>query len=163
MNDEVKPIVNKQPVWVSNQMAWYEPKDGTTIKLRDSNGGISKAPLPDLVQVQKEGQGGYIVRLFYKPGRAPRSHGKDEMINTGIFDGLTLVVQTGTEEGTGRPTGKMFKTLTCNGWSWKTIEEERYEQVTCTTALPTDWEKTVFNLKSLGPTEILPTPKSRSY
>ena len=163
MSDNLNPIVNKQPVWVSNQVSWYEPNSDTVIKLRDSSGAISKAPIPDKVQVQKEGQGGYIVRLFYRPGRAPRSNGrKDELINTGMYDGLTLVVQTGTEEGTGRPVGKMFKTLTCNGWSRKEIDDERYEQITCTTALPTDWEKTEFNLKSLGPPEI-PAVKRRSY
>jgi hypothetical protein len=137
MSDFIQPIVRETPPWVSNKLSFFKPEDKVSFRFRDSSGATGKAPLPDIVSTEREGQGTYVVRLLYLAGRAPR--GGNGNVDTEQYDGLTLIVQSGVDEKTGKTIGKLFKNLHCTGWSWKTIEGVKYEQITCLTEVKTDW------------------------
>jgi hypothetical protein len=141
MGEDFTQIPSKQPSWIAGRSVLYDSESGATFKLRDSYNAVSKVPTPSKVQVIKEGASTFKLKLLYKPGLAPRASSSPEsQINTHAFDGLSLLVQTGVDTATGKPVGRVFKDLICDGWSWKELDGEKYEQITCSTPLPTEWE-----------------------
>lgn len=142
------PIDNFQIKRVK-QTTFTHGEDNVTFKLLDSS---SKATLelPVKVRIIEENKELFKLCFLYMPGKAPRSG--DNHVNTAIFEKQTFVLVTGTDEKTGKVLGKKFSDLACIGFSYYTVfgEEQRYEQVTCLSSEPRDWENLKMNIKTLG-------------
>jgi len=129
-------------------------KDGVTLKFHDGS-GKNKIPTPTHIRVIREGGDNYRLLLFYLPGEAPSVPHKDgRMINTSMYDGNTLIVQTGIDEASGKMRGKQYKNLVCTGWCYQNgltpDDDQRYEQITCLTVNVADWDSKPIDLKTLG-------------
>ena len=155
--DSISPIIIRPTELMLNQARLLKAGvDGVSFKFRDSSGN-SKVPPPAAIKVFKEGGAtNYRLSLYYLPGEAPRASGRD-MVNTSIYDGNSLIIQTGTDERSGKAIGKVYKNLVCTGWCYanglNTDDDQRYEQVSCITAVVNDWDQKSLDLKTLGLTQ----------
>lgn len=153
--DTIRPIVMKTSDMAKHRAQLYtNGKDGITLKFRDKE-GTNKVPPPTHVKVVKEGGEDYKLLLYYLPGEAPSVTNREgRMINTSMYDGNTLIVQTGIDEASGKMRGKQYKNLVCSGWCYQNginlDDDQRYEQVTCLTVHVGDWDSKPIDLKTLG-------------
>lgn len=157
-DDTIRPIVlkvsdlNKNRAYIATN-----GKDGVVLKFHDAN-GKSKIAAPTHVKVIREGGDSYRLLLCYLPGEAPSiSRGDGRVINTSVYDGNTLIIQTGIDEATGKMRGRQYKNLVCTGWCYQNAltpgDDQRYEQITCLTVSAIDWDFVPLDLKTLGLTK----------
>jgi hypothetical protein len=153
--DTIRPIEIKRSEMAKNQsQVFTNGENGIVLKFRDKD-GTNKIPPPTHVRVLKEGGESYRLLLYYLPGEAPsvtRSDGR--AINTAMYDGNTFIIQTGTDEVSGKMRGKQYKNLVCSGWCYQNgltaDDDQRYEQVSCLTVHMGDWDSKPIDLKTLG-------------
>lgn len=154
-DDTIRPIDMKVSDIAKNRAQLFSNgKDGILLKFRDGN-GTNKIPVPAHVRVIKEGGEDYKLLLYYLPGEAPSVVNKDgRVINTSLYDGNTLIVQTGIDEASGKMRGRQYKSLVCTGWCYQNglnpDDDQRYEQVSCLTVHVGDWDSKPIDLKTLG-------------
>jgi hypothetical protein len=73
-------------------------------------------------------------------------------VNTEIFERQTFVLQTDVSEE-GRPIGKKFQQLACLGFNRYSElgDDQKYEQIICTTPEPRGWDDKKTKLLGLLP------------
>jgi len=157
-DDVIRPIdIKISDIARNRAQVFTNGQDGVTIKFHDADKKV-KIPPPSHVRVIRENSESYRLLLLYLPGEAPGiPHRDGRMINTSLYDGNTLIIQTGIDEATKKPRGRQYKNLVSTGWCYQNgltqDDDQRYEQITCLTISAADWDFKPIDLKTLGLTK----------